>query len=317
MAESGSHSLARYLEAKQTVDDRALNRRVWSDFLDRLWERHSADKRLAILDVAGGIGSTAHRILRALPDDLSGEIEYTLVDVDPDLIRGARMKLPEWGHKCGFSAQATATTVTVEQPELDITIYLVCEDAFDYLLEEAPQSYDCVITQAWLDLVHLDTALKRIFRVLCEDGLFYGPIHFDGETQFVPTVDDDLDECVVEIYHRSLDERETEYGSAGGSRTGSRLLDQIPTVGGRTCSVGSSDWIVRPNGNGDYPNDEAYFLKHILRFVESEIIEADELAHERAKKWLETRRAQVESGTLQYIAHHLDILAKNTGRVAE
>lgn len=314
MEDTTSYSLTRYLDAKRTVDDRALNRRVWADFLTSLSERQSEGEPLSILDVAGGIGSTTWRVLESYLEAGTGAIHCTLVDIDPILIREAKRFLPEWARKAGFSVQAKNGRVEIAHQNVCATITLVCADAFDFLREQAPGSYDGVVTQAWLDLVHLETALEEIFRVLAPSGLFYAPIHFDGETRFLPVIDEKLDRQVLDAYHRSMDLRHTAHGPARGSRTGSRMIIEIPEAGGRILSAGSSDWIVRPNRDGDYPHDEAHFLFHILRFVDNEIQKVGALSSKTADRWLKKRSAQVDTGTLRYMAHQLDVLAVNDTR---
>ncbi len=52
------HSFSRYLTAKRTVDDRALNRQVWHTLRENLPRRN----RLRVLEIGGGIGTMVERI---------------------------------------------------------------------------------------------------------------------------------------------------------------------------------------------------------------------------------------------------------------
>ena len=54
---------ARYLAAKRTVDDRALNGRVWRRLSEELKSYPGAE--LALVDVGAGIGTGAERIIRS------------------------------------------------------------------------------------------------------------------------------------------------------------------------------------------------------------------------------------------------------------
>jgi len=67
-------------------------------------------------------------------------------------------------------------------------------------------------------------------------------------------------------------------------------------------AVDSSDWIVRPR-EGTYPANERFFLEHVPAFV----AEADTSV---ADDWLATRREQLAAGTLAYVAHQYDLLAR-------
>lgn len=312
MKEPKAYRLSRYLRAKRSVDDRALNRRVWDAFIHGLVDRQSSDDELEILEVAGGIGSTAARVLDAISEVSPSRIHYTLVDIDPDLIEAAYEWLPKWGRAAGFAVRAVSGGLEFTSEEGTMSVELVDRDAFRVLDEADPRAYDAVIAQAWLDLVHVETALERIFRVLSVQGLFYAPIHFDGGTTFLPIEDEMLDWKISRLYHRSMDARDTPHGPAGGSRTGSQLLTTIPDLDARIVAAGASDWIVRPRSDGSYPDDEAYFLHHVLHFVEEELRDANRIQKERLDPWLKRRRAQIQSGELTYIAHQLDLLARKT-----
>ncbi|MFT4910231.1 MAG: hypothetical protein ACI9TI_001401, partial [Natronomonas sp.] len=72
----------RYLRAKRTVDDRALDRRLVGILRDRLAERADAGEGpIRVLEVGAGIGTMPARLLEwdVLPP---GEIRYVALDVD-------------------------------------------------------------------------------------------------------------------------------------------------------------------------------------------------------------------------------------------
>ena len=77
-----SYPFTRYLAAKKSVDDRALNRQVLAD-LRRLVPSPSAH----VLEIGAGLGTMAARLLewQVLRSGV-----YTLLDVDPRLLRDSR-----------------------------------------------------------------------------------------------------------------------------------------------------------------------------------------------------------------------------------
>lgn len=312
MEYGADRNLSRYLHAKRTVDDRALNRRVWSAFVERLCAFQEVNESVNVLDVAGGIGSMAVRLLNLISGRTLESVQYTLVDIDADLVDAAWQNLPQWGRERGFEVQIGPSTLEFHAEEGRMSLELVHGDAFQVLPDAVHRSYDAVIAQSWLDLVNIETALERIFRVLADDGLFYAPIHFDGESRFLPRIDESLDREIVRHYHRSMETRETTHGPAGGSRTGSRLLLEIPEFEARVEAVGASDWIVRPTPDGHYPDDEAFFLRCILEFIEDEIATVDSDQRSRFEEWINRRREQIEDGRLTYLAHQLDLLAQKS-----
>src|SRR5258708_28533939 len=71
----------------------------------------------------------------------------------------------------------------------------------------------------------------------------------------------------MRAYHRDMDER-IRYGRpAGESRTGRRLFHHLRDAGAPALAAGSSDWVVYPAPDGNYPADEAYFLRSILNTI--------------------------------------------------
>lgn len=274
----------RYLHAKRTVDDRALDRRV----LDRLSGELSDP--LSVLEVGAGVGTMLTRLLErsVLPD----RVRYTAVDDRPENVTAAREYLREWGFDDDLRYDDGDRTVSVDP---------VAGDAFEVDIGEG---YDLLIAGAFLDLVDLEWALPQLFDRLRPDGLFYFPITFDGGTIFVPEAD--LDDRIVELYHRDMDGRAHEERSAGHSRTGRRLFTQVPEAGGEILAAAGSDWVVHP----PYPTDEAFFLRYILETIEGALSNHSELDDEAFASWLERRRTQVDRGELTYIAHQLDVLGR-------
>jgi hypothetical protein len=109
-----------------------------------------------------------------------------------------------------------------------------------------------------------------------------------------------------------MDERTVAGRPTGGSQAGRKLLGEIPAAGGEILAAGSSDWIVHPT-RGSYPDDEVYFLHHILHFFESSLAGRPELDRERFAAWLTRRRAQIDAAELIFIAHQIDVCGRIGG----
>ena len=253
----------RYLTAKKTVDDRALNRVVWAEMARRL------PPAPTVVEIACGVGTMYTRLHEW--GLLTGAGGYLGIDSDPENIR---------------------TAAGEEYPGMPA---FRCADLFD--VTPVPTA-DLLVAAAFLDLVPLDVALPHLAGFIKPGGLAYFPINFDGLSLFSPA--DPNDEVVLEAYHRSMDER----AEGGDSRTGRSLFEALPAAGFEVLSAGSSDWVVHPV-NGLYTADEAYFLYHILHFFRTSCAGATGL-----EGWLETRRSQIENGTLVFIAHQYDFLVR-------
>ena len=76
----------RYLAAKKSVDDRALNWRVWQCLVAAL-PRAPTEQPLRILEVGAGIGSMVERLLAG---DVLTHATYTAIDNAPVLLTEAR-----------------------------------------------------------------------------------------------------------------------------------------------------------------------------------------------------------------------------------
>lgn len=219
----------RYLAAKRTVDDRALNRNVRETLARAVLPKPD----LRIIEVACGIGTMIPRLQGW---GLLGEgAGYRGIDTDPTSISTAREAYGD--------------------PHVRF-------ERADFCDWPAEPGCDLLVASAFLDLADLDRALPHLHRYLKPGGLAYFPLNFDGLTVFEPA--HPQDDAVMNAYHASMDARPT----GGSSRTGRRLFTALPETGFEILAAGASDWIVHPVPGGAYPADEAYFLRHILYFFE-------------------------------------------------
>lgn len=297
-------SYERYLNAKVSVDDRALNRTV-VDELKRALAARSSRGTLRVLEVGGGTGTM---VRRAIDWGLLARGEYVLLDADGALVRKGLASLVEWSREVGLSAEASQEdTVRLRRSDgsLDITVRGVASEIYNYLVVPEMFQADLLIASAFLDLVELHRVLPAMLALAADHGLFWFPINFDGDTIFEPG--HPLDAQVIAAYHRTMDER-VRYGRpAGESRTGRKLIHAIRTAGGRVEAAGSSDWVVFAQ-DGNYPNDEAYFVQCILATIDEALTQRLDVNQAELQSWLATRRAQLKDGSLVYIAHQIDVV---------
>jgi hypothetical protein len=92
------------------------------------------------------------------------------------------------------------------------------------------------------------------------------------------------------------------------------LLQEIPRSGARLLGAGSSDWVVLPSGDGRrYPDDEGYFLHHILHTVAAALCGSTAIDAAAFAGWLYARRAEIDRGELVYMTHQLDVFGRAPG----
>jgi len=300
------YSFPRYLLAKQTVDDRALNKDVLAALKANL-----SDKPLKIIEVGGGVGTMLARLLRW---DVTSRAEYTLVDEMEENIEFAQTWLPEWAGDNGLQTEKVGENQfqlfkpkagrignpTYSKP-LDIYVKLEKADLFDFI-EQKPKPADLLIAHAFLDLLPMPESLPKLLSLT--KNLAWLTLNFDGVTSLEPVIYPELDAEIERLYHKTMDTRP----SGGDSHTGRHMFGYLQQAGAEIDAAGSSDWLVHPVA-GQYPGDEAYFLQFILHFFEESLGNHPELDKATFENWLAKRREQVKRCELVYIAHQMDFLA--------
>lgn len=297
-------SFTRYLSAKQTVDDRALNARVWARLLDAL---PVPDRPLQIIELGCGTGTMIERAWAW--GLLRGESRYHAVDAAAENIAAAQQQLAQWARAGGLTCEVSAPYAQIADGDRRLHVTLETADVFDFARTYAGPRCDVLIAHAFLDLLHLPTALPRLLSLLRPGGLAYFTLNFDGVTALEPAVEPALDAQIESVYHRTMDERQVAGRPSGDSRTGRHLLTQLPEVGCDVLAAGSSDWVVIPQ-DGRYPADEAYFLHFIVQTMREALRGQPPLAEEDLDGWAERRHHQIDQGRLVYIAHQIDVLGR-------
>ena len=289
------YSFPHYLLAKQSVDDRALNRTV----LDSL-KTNLPTTPIRIIEVGGGIGTMLTRLLRW---KLVAKANYILVDEMAENIKTAREWIPRWAVEAGFSVERIEQDqFQVFDQSRDVHIRFECADVFDFI-KKNPAPADLLIAHAFLDLLPMPDSMPKLLALT--KNLAWLTINFDGVTSLEPTIDSALDEQIERLYHATMDNRPT----GGDSHAGRHLFSHLRKAGAQVLAAGASDWVVH-SVNGKYPEDEAYFLHFILHFFEESLTGHAELDAIAFTNWMKERRAQIERGELVYIAHQIDFLAK-------
>ena len=291
---------ARYLAAKTTVDDRAINRHVLAE-LRRLMPTDAP----RVLEVGAGLGTMVAR-LRDWGVVAAGE--YVLLDADQQLLDRSRRWLRDWAAARGLRSDPLPDGLRVG----DLRVRLLHAELGGYLEAAHGASADVVIANAVLDLVDVPTVLPGLLRLLAPGGVYWFTVNYDGESIFEPS--HPHDDQIMRAYHRDMDER-VRYGRpAGESRTGRHLFHYLRDARAPALAAGSSDWVVSAGPDGNYPGDEAYFLRSILNTIQNALRNhPDRVAPADLTGWLAERRRQLASGELVYLAHQLDFAGRSPG----
>jgi hypothetical protein len=309
-----SYSFTRYLAAKKSVDDRALNWQVWRRLVTAL-PRATPEQPLCILEVGAGIGSMVERLLIG---DVLTYATYTAIDMAPTLIAEAQGRLPQWADEHGFRAhenhqgqlilQRAGRHIMIETEAIDVARFIA--------REHGRRAWDLLIGQAFLDSIDMPTTLPALCSHVRPGALLYFPITFDGGTIFQPEGDLAFDGAIEACYHQTMDQRVLDGKPSGDSRSGRHLFTHLRMAGVEVLAAGSSDWVVFAGADG-YPADEAYFLHYIIHTIGISLTGHPQLDTDRLSRWLAQRHAEIEQGKLVYIAHQLDLLGRVPARMGK
>jgi SAM-dependent methyltransferase len=309
-----TYSFTRYLSAKKSVDDRALNRHVWGSLSQALPPCESGVP-LRVLEVGAGTGAMFERMLAW---DLLTHAEYTALDLQEENILSARQALPIWASRRGFSCQASPDGGLVFAGErLQASLHLEAIDLHEFIdRHQGGTGWDLLVAHAFLDLLDIPAVLPSLLGLCRPGGLFYFTINFDGLTLLEPVIDPAFDALIQDLYHRTMDERVVDGRPSGDSRLGRHLFGHLQSAGVQIIDAGASDWVVFPLAHG-YPHDEAYFLYFIVHTIHQALaghpdLDAPQDAP-RFERWILERHAQIERRELVYIAHQLDFLGRVAG----
>ncbi|HWM86284.1 MAG TPA: class I SAM-dependent methyltransferase [Kofleriaceae bacterium] len=296
----------RYLSAKRSVDDRALNR-VVVEALRAHVVPGPPGRPLRILELGAG---NATMVARLVEWGLVSRADYIGLDADPAAVADGTASIARWARARGLDATAESAGVArVRGADLDLSVRMVHGDLLRF---EPDGELDLVIANQFLDLVDVAALLPRLWRWLRPDGAFWFTNNYDGETILEPALAPELEARIFQLYNRSMDERIIDGRPSGDSRCGRHLFGHLAAAGAEIVAAGSSDSVVHPSG-GRYPGDEAVFLHHILDTIDVELRGHPDLDPVGFAAWLDQRHRQVDRAALFYVAHQLDFFGRVPG----
>lgn len=301
------YPFTRYLAAKKTVDDRALNKTVWQS-LTHAVSTGSSGAPLRILEIGAGIGTMVERVLDW---GMTEKAEYLAIDSMEEAISEAAARVPSWARDNGFIVKDLGgRRRRITRKDRDFEVSFEAVDLFDFMARRhGDRGWDLIIANAFLDLVDVPATLPDLFSLLTPGGHFYFSVTFDGCTILQPAIDRVLDSLIEALYHETMDRRVVNGRPAGDSRTGRHFFHHVKAAGAELVDAGASDWVVFPGPLG-YRGDEAFFLHFIIHTIATALHGHPALVDAGFDRWIQQRHSQVEQGTLVYIAHQMDFLGR-------
>ena len=125
-----SYPFTRYLSAKKSVDDRALNKNVWKSLAATL-NRETVGRPIRILEIGAGIGTMLER---ALEWGLLTSAEYTAIDSMQENVEEALRRIPRWARGNGYDvSDRDAGSLRLESDEGNIRAIIKPMDVLNFM----------------------------------------------------------------------------------------------------------------------------------------------------------------------------------------
>ena len=312
-----------YLEAKFAIDSASLNAPLYAQFQDRL--RRTV--HLRVLDLGTGTGAMLRRILEL---DLPGPLELVGLDQEEQNLSVAVDRVVQVLQRRKFiieEKQERSGTMCIYGKKRGSELRVVFQrgDLLDRHTTDKLEPFDCITAHAFMDLMPLEAAVAIIRKLLKPDGIFYPTLNYDGLTVLMPEYEKlDIEQRLLRIYNRSMEQRRNRGGKTGGAQSGRRLYRSLLEEGFTILGMGSSDWNVFPTG-GVYSDDQKLFLSAIVSMIareagrfrtgsgEDNAAGSDTpLDSAAVADWYNDRLQAVQNHSLSLIVHQLDLLARPT-----
>ncbi|UIO99996.1 class I SAM-dependent methyltransferase [Halobaculum sp. CBA1158] len=320
-----------YLEAARTVDDRAHSDAATAAFRSALVggdrgtdRRHEGDhgghddhgdRGVRVLEAGAGTCGVLRRLVAdgALPLG-----EWVAVDTDERALAAGRARLCEEAAEAGYAVDSTAvseggetaggTGVRIGHRDRDaaLRVRFRVDDARAVAEDGSEEPFDGVVARSFADLLAPEDVLA-LLRSAAPEGWYHLPLTFDGETRFAP--DHPADDAVIDAFHGTMRNR---------GRAATLLVERLRAAGSPPAVDARADWVVAGDVAGEgaseegdgYPADEATFLETVLDTVVASVRESGAVADATLSEWAETRRTQLERGTLEYEAVNRDLFGR-------
>jgi len=290
-----------YLISKSAVDDSALHSGVYQCIQSELIPGN-AERPVRILEAGAGVGTT---VTRFLDWELFETAEYTAVDTDDNSLRTAERYLESYCENHGYRWEKHSSDIcSITGENRSVSLELLQTDIREYPGTSTGE-YDLVVAHAFLDIFPITEIVSLLLSAVRPGGHYYFTLNYNGVTKFYPEIDPALDRKIEHAYNDAMDRKD----NRSGSRCGDELLDYLSETETVILESGDSNWEISPGNNG-YSGDEKYFLMCILSTLEEALKNTGEIDSEQLAAWLQSRKAQLNTGELRFFAHHIDVCGK-------
>ncbi len=274
-----------WLEERNRFDEAARNPQVEHAFLQAAQQYEPVN----IIDLGAGSGAT----FLYLAPKIQGSQRWTLVELNPSLLKHARQRIQLWGHAKGMQTTLDeADQIVLQRDKQEISIQFI-KGSFLKLDRLLPlQHYQLATASAVIDLLSPEM-LEQLLQVLYNYELgFYTMLNYQG-MQFFP--EEGQDAAMIAAYEKHM-QRQQDFGRALGPDCADAFRQTGQQLYGKSPVEGQSDWIIRPS--------DRLMHRHLLSFMEKSIPEVAPKLD--LPGWLERKQQLLEQGQLRLTVAHLD-----------
>lgn len=265
-----------WLALRELVDSKARNKDILSRLSSSLlkyWP-DSAGGGHALVDIGCGTGSTYRSLMRALPEEITSSLHWSLLDYDPLLLAEAERRIGKANGKLVYQQHDLND---LDRLNLDGTAFVTASALFDLCSE----------------------AFCRRFRdhlVKSRCGL-YAALNYDGKTHW--SVEHPLDQIAVQDFNRHQ-RTEKGFGPALGPDA-TATLQQLFSEAGYQVVTGESPW--------EMSGDEALLQKAFFEGFRQPLTEIGSLDAREIDTWLAFRIDAISAPGSLCVVGHTDLLA--------
>jgi hypothetical protein len=275
-----------WLEERNRFDKAARNPIVEDAFL-RYAEQFQP---LNLIDIGAGNGAVFTHLAQKLPP----EQNWTLVELNPDLLENARQRLLLWANAHGY---------TIEKEESDHLLFVNGERQLSIQLRHGSfleldqllplDAYHAVTASAVIDLLSREMLSNLLQQLQRNELAFYPTLNYRS-MDYIPAEGDD--EHMIEAYERHM-QREQDFGQALGSACTAAFQGLAKDIYGKTAVEGSSPWVIRPT--------DVEMHKHMLSFQQNSLPLM--LSKAKVSPWIARKKQLLAAGKLHLTVEHSDL----------
>lgn len=276
-----------WLEERNRFDEAARNPTVEAAFL-----RYAEQQQpLNLIDIGAGNGAVFTYLAPKLPP----EQNWTLVELNPKLLKNARQRLLLWANGNHYTIEkdeADYLLFTRQERRLSIQLRQV---SFLKLEEHFPlEAYHAVTASAVIDLLSQEM-LEALLRLLHRHQLaFYATLNYQS-MEYLPAGPQDT--AMIEAYEQHM-RRQQDFGRALGPTCTTALHQLAKSIYGHSPVDGPSPWAIRPT--------DIAMHRHLLSFMETSIAIANPKLDTAG--WVARKQELLESNQLHLTVNHTDLL---------